>query len=142
MELDILPHVGVGSLRFGMTVDDVRRNVPAPAVPFLKGPAPGHPTDAFDPLGLHVFYRGSGTCEAIEMGPPANPTLRGQPLVGVAFSAVEQFLRGLDGQAAVDESGLTSTALGVAIYCPGHDENAGLPVEGVLVFQRGYYDAD
>ena len=34
--------------------------------------------------------------------------------------------------------GFTSLKLGVAVYCPGHDEEPLLPVEGVFVFRSGY----
>jgi hypothetical protein len=141
MQLEILPYRGVGRLRFGMTVEQVRRIVPATARPFIKGPGSHHPTDAFDDLGLHVFYRESGKCEAIELAAPARPTLKEKALVAIPFSAVKQFLSGLDSQLEIDESGLTSYSLGLAVYCPGHEEDPTEPVQGVFVFERGYYDA-
>lgn len=140
MHLEIRSHVGIGPLRFGMLVDEIRRNVPFLAETFVKGPDSTHPTDAFDELGIHVYYRADGRCVAIEVGAPGSPTLFGKKIIGAPFKVVEHVVRGLDAEVEVDESGLTSLALGVAIYCPAHKDNDVLPVEGVLVFERGYYD--
>ena len=61
MNFEIVSYVSVGPLHFGMTVDEVReRLLPAQAVPFMKATTSEHPTDAFDSLGLHVFYRRDG----------------------------------------------------------------------------------
>jgi hypothetical protein len=140
MEFNILPYVGIGTLRFGMTVEQVRNQLAVLAQPFNKVSWAAHPTDAFDEVGLHVFYTADGKCEAFELAAPAKPTLHGTPLVGAAFDAVRDFLQGVDPALDVDESGATSRALGVAIYCPSHESTSGALVEGVLVFERGYYD--
>jgi len=123
-----------------MTAAEIRNLMPIQARPFVKAPGAA-PTDAFDDLGVHVLYRGDGRCEAIELGAPSAPTLEGTAVLAVPFTSVELLVKTLDSQLEIDESGLTSYALGLAIYCPGHDENPNLLVEGVFVFERGYYDA-
>jgi hypothetical protein len=62
-------------------------------------------------------------------------------MIGEPFSVVEQMLRALDPQLEVDDSGATSHSLGIAVYCPAHEEDRQSHVEGVFVFSRGYYDS-
>ena len=100
-----------------------------------------HATDAFEPLGVHVCYSDEGRCEAIECASPSLPIFDGKRLLGLPFADVDRFMRRLDAEASVDESGTTSFALGVATYCPAHVEDPTAPVEGVLVFREGYYSS-
>ena len=123
-----------------MTAVEVRSLIPTKAEQFVKVPG-AVPTDAFDEVGIHVLYRKDGRCEAVELATPSVPVLRGTPLLGVPFCAVERFVKTLDNHAEIDGSGLTSYALGLAVYCPGHDENPNQDVESIFAFERGYYDA-
>jgi hypothetical protein len=142
MRFTILPYQGAGALRFGMTVAEIRKQLhPNAATPFQKSPSSSHPTDAFDELGANVYYQKDGRCEAIEFAEPAIPLFEKSKLIGVPFSKVAKLLRSLDDKLEIDESGLTSYKLGLAIYCPGHQEKPSMIVHGVFVFERGYYDS-
>jgi len=55
---EVLPHVGVGPVRLGMSRDEVRRVMTGPCQPFRKGPFAAHETDAFHRSGFQVFYGG------------------------------------------------------------------------------------
>ncbi len=141
--MHIHPHIGLGDLRFGMTSSEIRSLVPEQSRPFFKiMPATGHPTDAFSGLGLHVYYQPDGRCEAFELFTPACPMLYGNVLVGAPFATVRDLLTRWDESAARDDVGMISTALGVSIYCPEADEEESMPVEGVLVFEPGYWERD
>jgi hypothetical protein len=60
MRLELIPHVGAGPVRLGMTRDQARDAVGVEPQPFLKSPGSPYPTDAFDGLGIgfHVYYDG------------------------------------------------------------------------------------
>ena len=61
---EIVPHVGVGPVRLGMSREDVRRVMPAPCESFLKTPDDAYETDAFHDSGFQVFYSGDSPAVA------------------------------------------------------------------------------
>jgi len=126
-------------LRFGMTSTEVRTAMNALPSAFRKTDESAFPTEAFRAEGVHVFYRAPGVCEAIEFGAGASVTLHDLPLLDRSFGALLSHVRSLDSSVEIDESGLTSKALGIALYAPGHLENPDEPVSGVFVFEDGYY---
>ena len=140
MIFQIIPNVGAGPIRFGMTQAEVRRAVGNQATPFMKAPSSAHPTDAFRGEGLQAFYKVTGFCEALEFGSPSKPMLDGNVLLGMPFYQAEQLIRRLDPLTTKDENGLRSLRLGVALYAPSHGEDSSAEVEGVFVFEPGYYD--
>ena len=143
MEFEITPYVGVGPITFGMTRAEVRRRIAAPVEPFLKTPDSAVPTDAFDPMGIHVHYDSENQCEAVEFGLLSTiPTFRDQPLLGQRFARIERWLRAIDPDVRSDSSGLTSRTFGFGLYAPSASDDPQSPVEGVIVFRRGYYDRD
>ena len=140
MDLSIDTYSGVGPLRFGMSAEEVRTVMGLPFRTFKKTPAALLPTDFFVDVGLHVYYKVPGKCEAIEMATPAEPTLDGLLLIGRPFSEVREWFENRDDSVIVDGSGLTSTRYGVGLYAPHAAKKPREPIEGVIVFERGYYD--
>lgn len=55
---EVIPRVGAGPVKLGMTREEVRRVMPGPCQSFLKDPDAEHETDAFHDTGFQVFYRG------------------------------------------------------------------------------------
>jgi hypothetical protein len=53
---EVVPHVGVGPVRLGMSRDEVRRAMPGERDSFLKGPYSKIETDAFHGTAFQVFY--------------------------------------------------------------------------------------
>lgn len=138
--MDVRPYDGYGPLRFGMTAAEVSASLGRdPDRRFLKTPRSQFPTEAFHALGLHVHYGGQGA-EAFEMGPPAEPALDRIALLGRPFRDVRADLSARDDAMAEDEEGLTSQALGIGLYAPTLPDDPAAPVDGVIVFARGYYD--
>lgn len=144
MKASILPYVGLelGSrlLRLGSSRADVRATVGAPFRSFRK--VSGSPTesDAFDAMGLYVYYRASDVCEAIEAARPCEPTLGGIRLIDRPFCEARDVLRQLDPKLETDEEGLISHELGLSINAPGAAEDDRAPVEALMVFERGYWE--
>jgi hypothetical protein len=139
-QLEIQYYHGVLGLAFGMTPDQVRATLGDNFQSYQKAPTSEMPTDAFDSLGIHVFYKAPGHCEAIELFAPADPTLQGKPLIGQPFSVVRDRVQALDSSVEIDETGLISQKLGIGLYAPFAADAPEDPVESVIVFEQGYYD--
>src|SRR5436309_419457 len=135
----IRPYEGIGPIRFGMQRAEVRAALGGPFREFKKTVNSVTPTDAFPTLGVHVYYKLPGSCEAVEVASPAQAILFGRELVGSPFQLIYDWLRELDVDAKLDDTGLTSLRFGVGIYVPTIKNDLGVPVEAVIVFERGYY---
>lgn len=141
MKLEILPHVGVGPIKFGMTAEDVRSTLDCAYKEFKRTPISKTITDAFQSLGLFVCYNIDRKCNAIEMARPAQVFYGGHELLNNSFEKALELMRGFDPQVSSREDGLTSFALGIGLYAPSCKKDRLLPVESVIAFQHGYYDA-
>lgn len=139
MELDLRSYDGLGAIRFGMRRDQVRGAVGAPVRTFRKTPDATTLVDAFDNEGIYVYYDAQDLCEAVEVASPAIPILEGQTLLGKPFAELRDWLRTLDPDIEVDESGLTAPTVGLGLYAPSAQKAPNEPVDGVIVFRRGYY---
>jgi hypothetical protein len=139
MNYEIKPYVGVGPINFGMPPDKVRKILHTNVEPVDKGSS-GIPADFFPEHGIFVFYRQPGISEAVEFGGPASPTLRGQHLLGRPFSEIVCWIRELDPDVVMDDAGLKTVKFGCALYAPSARQEPDLPVEGVMVFEKGYYE--
>lgn len=142
MEYRIEPYVGVGPIRLGMTVEEVRQAVGGAVHSFRKGPFAKRDTDAFDDEGIYVYYKDPGVCAAVEFGGGAvMPTLDGHPLLKRPFREVYHLLKARDPSLQLRDAGLTSYLLGVGIYMSSMKEDVWeRATEGVIVFEQGYYD--
>jgi hypothetical protein len=146
VEYPIEPYVGVGPIRLGMTVAEVRAAVRSVAHPVRKGAQSAWDTDYFKELGFFVYYKDPGICRAVEFGFATMPTWNRRPLLGRPFQEVHDLLKAADPSLHVKITGLTSLALGIGIYVGSlmTDKVTGVQdweqaTEGVIVFERGYY---
>ena len=141
MEFDIKPYTGVGPIEFGMTRVDVRRQLNAPVDAFRKTATSTTLTDAFDTLGLHVYYDLEDRCEAVEFyGPLTLPTFRGRKLLTQPFADTKVWLQSFDSEIRFESGTLISYAFGFGLYAPSALHDSRSLVEAVIVFKRGYYD--
>ena len=140
MDFDVKPRSGVGMLRFGMTMDEVRAAIALPFDSFYKSADSALPTDSFLEDAVHVFYRQPGVCEAIEFYSPSNVSLQKVKLLNEPYNIVKSFLVELDKHLEEDESGLISKALGISISAPSHRDIPKIATESVFLFEDGYYD--
>jgi hypothetical protein len=139
LKLEIEPYRGIANLRFGMVPDQIHEILGGKVQTFQKVPNE-YPTDNFDELGIHVFYKQPGVCEAIELASPANPTFQDKELIGKPFSELRNWMQTIDPTVEIDEAGLTSHQFGIGFYAPFAVESPDDPVEAVIVFAKGYYD--
>jgi hypothetical protein len=117
---------------------DTLREMLGPHTSFMKSPSAKMETDAFDDAGVHVYYDESGSAEAFEMFPPADPTLHGRSIVGQPYGAVRSWAAVLDPQLSENAAGFDSETLGVSVFAPAAAIAPDEPIESVLVFRKGY----
>jgi hypothetical protein len=142
MEYVIKSYEGLGSIRLGMTKEEVRavmHDEPAD-YHYFRGPY----TDVFEKAGIYVYYTAeNGVCEAIEFVLPTVGVLDGKPINKVPYFEVKKWLKQLDNE-LVEEAflGAKSYKLGISLYAPeayaeGQEDWL---TEAVMVFRKGYYD--
>ena len=68
--LEIKSYVGVGPIVFGMTAEEVRSTLGCTYIEIAKGLSSTPNADAFDSLGVFVYYNLKKKCKAIEMAGP------------------------------------------------------------------------
>lgn len=120
----IEPYVGAGPLRLGATARTHRKAV----------------RDLAE-RDIRVYYKDTGECEAMEFSDSSRP----QPIflgvrpIGQSYRKMLAWLRKHDPEVIVHWAGLTSLKFGVGFYAPAARQAPQLPVEAVIVFERGYY---
>jgi hypothetical protein len=115
MRYTVQPGVGVGAIRFGMTVEEMHGRLGAPDEEGLWEET-GERQDWWDSDGLSVLYDASGACVEIALIPPAIVRLDGRALLGVPDAEALAALQALDEDAVEEEDGvLVSAALGIAL---------------------------
>lgn len=138
--LIIETHVGLGVVRFGMSREEVAAALGSEPRRFKKTVACTTLTDAFDPIGLQVFYDIDDRAEALEVFAPSRPCFGDLDLFSTPYSTLVDILRVLDPDLQEDELGFTSNALGFGVYAEHKDSDPERPSEGVIVFRKGYYE--
>jgi hypothetical protein len=148
MDYTIYPYEGVGPIRLGMTQQEIRAILGEPEKTFLRPPNSKYPTDFYIRLGLQITYKDPGVCNAIHTtNGEVKPVFQCQLLTDQPYSELKSWFQKIDEKIEEDSDGLTSYKHGIALYAPKHtwepedglDEDTDM-VEGVLVFERGYYD--
>lgn len=81
--------------------DESRSALESPFDEFLKRPYSVVPTDAYDDLGLHVYFDDALMVVGVEFLKWAQFTWRGQRLAGEEVLVVQQFLTGQSGRSPV-----------------------------------------
>lgn len=123
-----------------MTPTQVRKVLGVPYTSFRKGPYAQYPTDAFDSLGIHVYYKQVGTCEAVEFSRAGTVIWQAESLLEKTPANLFSLLAHEDPEIDENPDGFASHKLGIAAYVPGYKKDPRKArVEGILVFEEGYY---
>jgi hypothetical protein len=131
--MKIEPFLGVGVIRFGDTRQQVRETLQRPFETFRKNMGE-NATDAFDEIGLHVYYDGQDRVEFIEGFDPASLTISGLELLGRSIEDVDKELKALGHSSIPTDVGLQFDSAGIVLTASN-----GI-IEGVGIYVRGYYD--
>lgn len=125
---EIIPYKGVGPIRFTMNRNQVSQALNTKPKKFKK--TPSSIVDAFDSLGIHVFYNKTNKCEYIELSGDSGVTFKGQKL----FKKGVNFLKSLSKKIKANEkSSLIFEDLGISITYSGNK------IKSIGVFKKGYY---
>jgi hypothetical protein len=116
MEYEIETFVGAGPIRFGMTAQEVRKELPGPMRSFKRTTNVVVPSDHFTELGVIVNYEPTGGVSSIEFSRPSNPTFRGHSFLNETVDQARSFLRLSDPTIEVSSDGVTSHVLGLGFY--------------------------
>lgn len=129
--LILLPFQQVGPLRFGMSRQDTREVLHEDWHSFLKGPNAIIFTDAYDTLGLHLYFDDSEHLECIEAFSPSRVVYDGVQLIDRDSHDVSQELTNL-GCICRSDDGIFCDAQGFSLYAPDHI------VLAVTMYARSY----
>ena len=133
MNWEIEPYQSVGPLTFGQTRNAVREQLGPDYDSFAKDVGENE-TDAYDNLGVHLYYDDDDRLEFVEAFEPASLTLRGVALHRREYRQVDSELSRLGYDANPTDVGYRYDDIGIALTLDGST------VEGVAVFRRGYYE--
>ena len=134
------PDIGIGPLKIGMTITEIRNAIDMPNKPFKKYDDDEFLTDRFMPDNIFVFYKKPGICEAIEVSRPCKPKFNGVNLLAQPFEDVKNMMLSLDPDLETGKDGFTSYKLGIGAFCEEQVENPKALIEAIIVFEKGYYN--
>jgi hypothetical protein len=117
MDFLITSYESVGSIKFGMSIEEVRSFLNSSVKTFMKTSSSELPSDAFYQLGLQIYYKHPEICNAIELASPANPIFQSQSLLGRPFSEVCRWFEQRDSSLEIFDSGLTILFLWAWLIC-------------------------
>jgi hypothetical protein len=135
----IVIHVSIGPVRFGMTRSEVAKAVGSKANPFKKAAAaaaePPSSTDEFK-VGAHSLsaHFTDEKCDFVQIGGTGlgGPELDGRGFLNRPYDRALAWVRERDPEVVVDDSGLRSNKLGIA-FTVAEDK-----IKSVAVFAPGY----
>lgn len=123
----------VGPISFGQSRDEIR-NLLGSGFRSFKKTEGENDTDAYDSLGIHLYYDDDDRVEFVEAFSPADLSINGVSLVGRKTSDAINDLRALGYDSEQDDVGYNYDDIGVGLTVNGD------AVEGVGVCKEGYYD--
>ena len=131
--MEITPFSSVGMLAFGDVRKDARGKLNAKFSTFQKD-SDENETDAFDDIGLHLYYDDDGQLEFVEGFEPVDITFRGIRFLDRDVTSVMRDMSAIGSNGTRSDSGVKFPDVGIALYAP-----SGV-VEGVAVHRKGYTD--
>lgn len=138
MKFEIKTYMGVGNILLGMTSEQIQNIMGIIPTKFKKIQTSKMYTDAYE--WFHVYYNDKGKCEAIEIFEPSIPVFNGQYLINRPFIEVKNYFDTIDDSIETNDAGFTSLKYGIGIYAPYAEDEPDEPIEGVIIFEHGYYD--
>lgn len=135
----IIPFKGTEEMEFGMSPEQIRRNLGSRFLAFKRSEKDVFPTDYFEEVGVFCYYNETGNLNAIEFTRPADPTLNGIRFIGMGFDAAKSEFISMGQEIEEETDAAIAFGLGISIYAPLAKESPSAPVETVLVFREGYY---
>jgi hypothetical protein len=132
MIFSITPHLGAGTLRFGMSRLAIRAQLAQTPHPFLR--ADVEDTDFYAELGLFVLYDEAERCVALEFTRPARVLLGDVSLLALSKKKAVALL-GADPAFELDTASYTCYEVGIGAYY-----EVARRAESVIAFAPNYYE--
>lgn len=133
MTWKITPYESVGPVQLGQRRNEIRRQLGPGFTSFAKDVGETE-TDAYDELGIHLYYDDEDRLELVEAFEPASVSLKGIALLCREFEQVEHDLARQGYKGKPTDVGYRYNDAGIALTLQGST------IEGVAVFQKGYYE--
>ena len=132
--MEVIPFISIGLLTFGDSRQVAREKLASRFSTFAKV-AGTNESDAFDHLGLHLYYDKTGRLEFVEAFAPANVVFRGVTFLGRDLESVTSDMKALGFNPTETDVGVDFQDAGIALTAP-----SGV-VEGAAAHRKGYYDS-
>jgi hypothetical protein len=123
MSFELVGFGDVGSMHTGVHRDQSRAVLGDGFEEFYKAPESTVPTDAYDDLGVHVYFDEQYTVIGMEFLKWSDLRWRGQRLVGAPVLEVQQFLKEQVQALDFNSSGFEAGELGLRLYAPDMGED-------------------
>lgn len=121
-QYNLIPHVGVGEIRLGMTKAEVHQILDEPRRT-KKNFASSGTIEFYPDQPYKVSFNSSGICEAIGMPELAQVLLNGEPLLSRNPDELIDYLKHLDPDVFTDDLGIASPRLKIALSVPSSSPN-------------------
>ena len=136
---DIQPFASVGPLRFGMTKDELRRELTGQVEEFRKTTDSPTLSDHFLDLEIIVHYEPGYRLEAVEFCGMFIPEWNGIALLGRTAKAILEDIKAHSSAAEIDNDGAIFHDLGFGFYSPGWLAGNEDVIESAIAFKKSYY---
>lgn len=133
--MEFVPYVSLGNIRLGMSRIAARQQLGPDFQSFQKTPDTTILTDAYNQLGLHLYYDADDEVEYIEAFEGANLRFQGIELLGRELTDLISEFSAIGFRLLQDDYGGMCEEAGICFTAPD-----GL-VEGIGVFRKGYYES-
>ena len=134
------PYVGIGPLKFGMTMAEARSAVGLSYKSFQKSMDSYSPADAFDDSAMIVFYDKNDKVDAIEIYPEMDLTHNGTTILGNDLKKVEDYFDSISTDKKADDLGHDYRSLGISFAGTGDGDPDARNVGYVFIYRKGYWD--
>lgn len=132
MSFELLGFGDLGSVHIGMTRDQSRAALGRSFEEFFKISDSTVPTDAYDDLGVHVYFDEGYRVIGVEFLKWSNLSWRGQRLSGADVLEVQQHMVAQGEVLNFNNSGFDVSGLGLRVYAPDIGEEDAV-IEAVYV---------
>lgn len=132
MIFNLLARGDLGLLHAGMSRDETRKALGGGFEEFFKSEDSSVPTDAYDDLGMHLYFDESFMLSGVEFLKWSQLVWKSQKLVGEDALLVQRFLIAQGEKLAFNNSGFNIIDMGLRFYVPDLEEDDAI-VEAVYV---------
>lgn len=132
--MEIKPFIGIGDIAFGKSRRNIRENLGSDFTSFKKTSLSVSETDAYDNIGIYLFYDENDCLNFFELFPPFLVSYKGISFFDQSETTLIQLLRGNGVNLAPNSVGYDAPDFGFGIYV---NESK---IDGVCVYKKNYYD--